>query len=191
MRLTPLLLLVASCGALEPDYVELSPYAQRGDHSFSRPVSSFDEDTYGLSFTVGWHLGAQARAYRNLEALDVSKGGELLTRTAAASGPAVDLELNVDQASSQEAESSAEASPAIDLPDAVPAPAPQEEEETEVPAPEAAITPPKDPWEGLAFLLWGIGLIPLAGALVILHKAGLRVPFLRPRRETGPDPLVE
>jgi hypothetical protein len=190
MRLTPLFLLVASCGALEPDYVELSPYAQRGDHSFSRPVSSFDEDTYGLAFTVGWHLGAQARAYRNLEALDVSKGGELLTRTAATAGPAVDLELNVDQASSQAAESSAEASPAIDLPDAAPTPMAPQEEEAEVPAPEAAITPPKDPWEGLAFLLWGIGLIPLAGALVILHKAGLRVPFLR-ARDPDPDRVVE
>ena len=57
MRLIIPLLLLASCGALEPDYVELSPYAQRGDHSFSRPVSSFDEDTCERVAEAACHAG--------------------------------------------------------------------------------------------------------------------------------------
>lgn len=71
---------MVSCSGLEPDYVELSPYIQRGDNRFDRPVNNFDEDAYGLAFTVGWNVGQQSQAYRNLAALDVSRSGELTMR---------------------------------------------------------------------------------------------------------------
>ena len=76
-KVLPLILLATACRVTEPSYFEMSPYLQRGSHEFSRPVSSFDEDSYGLMFTLGWNLNEQYEGMRNLASLDVDKAGRL------------------------------------------------------------------------------------------------------------------
>lgn len=94
-------LLLASCASAAPDYLELSPSYGQGSSTFERPVTNFDSETWALGVTVGWNLGVQHQAYRNLAALDVSKAGQL--RTTDEKPPAA-LSLSFDQREAQEPE---------------------------------------------------------------------------------------
>jgi hypothetical protein len=167
MKYLPLLLLasVMSCASMEPDYFELSPYGQRGSHNFTRPVSSFDEDTWGVMATLGWNIGEQARAMSNLARLDVSQGGELTMRD----GPGHSFEFNTSASSEQDAEVKS----LIDLPDEDRLDEEAMAEEHFIPIPDV----PDDTEGGIAVLLWAFAVVLLAFAATILHKAGLRLPF--------------
>jgi hypothetical protein len=165
---------------MEPDYFELSPYAQQGSHNFSRPVSSFDEDTWGVMATLGWNVGEQARAMSNLARLDVSQGGELTMRD----GPGHNFEFNTSANSEQDAEIKS----IIDLPDEDRL---DEEALAEAISDEEHFMPlppvPPDPEGGLAILLWAAGVVLLAFAASILHKAGMRIPFFHQHRDKNSD----
>ena len=128
------ILLLTGCHA--PAYLELSPYLQQGENTFDRPPSNFDEETYGLMFTLGWNLGSQNEAYRNLANLDVSKAGQLTLRP---DGPG---SLSVNVAGQEGSES---------IPD--------------------ALMPPATKEGGLAFLYWGLGLLPAAAAYWLYRRA--------------------
>lgn len=135
------------CSVLEPDYLEVSPYTQFGDHDFSRPVSTFDEETYGIMFTLGYNIGEQAQAFRNLAMLDVSRGGELTMR-----GDGGDVNVAIQD--SAEGESSTQEESIVDVFD------PSETKE-----------------EAHAFVIWSLGIVILAAAALIARKAGVRLPF--------------
>ena len=156
-----LVLALAGCRMLEPDYVEASPYIQYGDHSFDRPVSSFDEETWGLMFTVGWHVGVMHQAMNNLSLLDVSRSGELTMRD----DPALSVNIQNEQAQESSTESEAETSVVDDV-----------------------LKPAKDEGEARAFLLWALGLVVLAASAWLLSKAGLHLPFFpRNKKENDAD----
>jgi hypothetical protein len=140
---------MVSCAGLEPDYFEASPYLQSGSNSFARPVNNFDEDAYGLLFTVGWNVGQMSRAYRNLAALDVSRSGELTLRDMG------DVVTNVVQ---QDAPGSAMiADDGEEFADVLDAPHPTDD----------------------AFLPWAFGILLLAASAWVLGRAGLRLPYFQ------------
>ena len=74
-----LLLIVVSCASLEPDYVEFGGGMSQGGINHARN-GSYDTGSEWVGLTLGWNLGTQAQAMRNLADLDVSKSGELTLR---------------------------------------------------------------------------------------------------------------
>ena len=143
MRFSAALLALASCAALEPDYVELSPFYADGSSSgryANMPSHSSDEDTVGMMVTVGWAVGQMGEAYRNLSMLDVSKGGELTMRDRPTGGVTVNVE--------------------DELPPEPPEPKPDED----------LTSPPETMDEALIFALW---LGAITAALAVAAKTGV------------------
>lgn len=135
------LTLLSACAG--PDYFETEVYHQEGENRFDRPVSNFDENTYGLGMTLGWTLGTQKAAMRNLANLDVSKSGELTLRDH--SDHSTDITITQDTA-----EASAEVAA-----------------DEHFPLPEQ----PETFEEGVALLAWAGAILMLAGAWVWIKKA--------------------
>lgn len=73
------LFILVGCASLEPDYVEFGGGVSQGDIAHARN-GSYDTGSEWVGLTLGWNLGTQAQAMRNLADLDVSKSGELTLR---------------------------------------------------------------------------------------------------------------
>lgn len=69
-----------------PDYVETSVAQGQGTIDGSR-ANDYDTDYQSFMLTLGWSIGQQGEAMKNLAALDISKAGALRTETY--SGPVV------------------------------------------------------------------------------------------------------
>lgn len=135
------LTLLSACAG--PDYFELDVYHQQGHNRFDRPVTNFDEETYGLGGTLGWNLGEQAEAMSNLAALDISKSGELTLRDH--SDHSTDITITQDTA---EASAEVAADDHFALPEQ-----------------------PETYEQGVALLAWAGAILMLAGAWVWIKKA--------------------
>ena len=77
--LASFLFVLVGCASLEPDYVEFGGGVSQGDITHARN-GSYDTGSEWVGLTLGWNLGTQAQAMRNLADLDVSKSGELTLR---------------------------------------------------------------------------------------------------------------
>jgi hypothetical protein len=106
MKLLAALLLV-SCNALQPDYLEASPWFADGSASgryANMPAFSSDDEQIGLMFTVGWFVGETGAAMSNLARLDVSKAGQLTMRDQPEAGGPVTVNVEKDDAPEPEPE---------------------------------------------------------------------------------------
>ena len=142
-----LIVFLFGCTALEPDYVEFGGGVSQGDIAHARN-GSYDTGSEWVGLTLGWNLGTQAQAMRNLADLDVSKSGELTLRD---SGAESSIIINNKK----------ESTPIEDT-DTIP----------------EQLAPTKTKEESYAFLLWAAGILVLAGAAVLLGKSGVKLPFL-------------
>lgn len=161
------LCLLASCAALEPDYVEVSPFYADGSSAgryANMPAYSADEDTVGLMVTVGWAVGQMGEAYRNLSMLDVSKGGELTLRDPGPAGVTVNVE------------------------DDEPEPEPAADDDDD--ADDGKWTkPPRTMDEAWAYLIWAFGVLVLAYAAKKWGVPALRL--YRDGKKGGPSEKPE
>ena len=135
------------CTALEPDYVELGGGVEQGGITHGRN-GSYDTGAEWVGVTLGWNLGVQSKAMRNLADLDVSRAGELSFRDSRAESSII---INNKK----------ESTPTEDT-DTIP----------------EQLAPTKTKEESYAFLLWAAGILVLAGAAVLLGKSGVKLPFL-------------
>jgi hypothetical protein len=138
------LFILVGCASLEPDYVEFGGGVSQGDITHARN-GSYDTGSEWVGLTLGWNLGTQAQAMRNLADLDVSKSGELTLRD------------NGNESSNIVINNKKEDSDDDTIPD--------------------QLAPTKTKEESYAFLMWAAGILVLAGAAVLLGKAGLKIPF--------------
>jgi hypothetical protein len=150
------LLLLQSCMLLEPDYMELSPYAQQGTSNFSRPVSNFEEESYGVMLTFGYEIGDRYKATQNLAKLDVSQAGLLNVRQFESDSGAGNVVIHNTQKKDQQEVKAEE-----DTVDTLVANIPKTKEEAD------------------AFLLFTFGVLLLFIALGIAHQIGIPLPFRR------------
>lgn len=156
LKLLPLILL-NSCMLLEPDYMEISPYTQKGTNSFSRPVSNFDEESYGLMVSFGYEIGDKYKATQNLAKLDVSQSGLLNVRHFEQGSSDVVIH------NTQKKDTTAK------------------EEEDTVDTLVANI--PKNTAEAQAFLYFSFGLLLIFAGLGIARRAGVHLPFLSKKKD--------
>lgn len=148
------LLVIMGCAALEPDYFELGGGMTQGGIRPARN-SRYDTTTESIGFTFGWNLGTQAKAFRNLADIDVSRAGELTFRD-----NSQDSSIIINNQKKDEEE---EPTPDVLLPE--------------------HLAPKRTREESYAFILWAGGILVLAGALSLLRKSGLSIPFLSNREK--------
>ena len=137
-------LLLVGCNAMQPDYVEVSPFYGDSGYDFNDPRAlGFDGETTGLMFTVGWFVGETGAAMRNLSMLDVSPAGQLTMREQAHDGDGITVNVGDDKPES---------------------PPPEED------GGDSFTEPPETMDEALAIALWAISI---AVALAIAAKFGV------------------
>ena len=142
--IAPLLLLLAACGSLEPDYFELGGGMSQGIINHNRN-GGYDTQSETAAFVFGWNLGNQAKAMKNLADLDVSRAGELSLRDG--SSKESSIIINNEKENSLEEE-----------PEGIP----------------EQLAPTKNKEEGLAFLMWSSGVLILAFGATSLRKLNVR-----------------
>tara|TARA_R110000822_G_scaffold31902_2_gene91995 strand:+ start:475 stop:948 length:474 start_codon:yes stop_codon:yes gene_type:complete len=153
--LLSLILLLTSCAFF--DYFEVHVGASQGHGDFNRSFGGVDEETAYLGFTLGANLGTTNRAMKNMAALDVSPGGELTLREDLRPAAPVTVVVGADK------------DPTHD----------------DHPAP---VDPPF--WKQIRIpktlneaLLLGMFAMILVGSIILLKRAGVKLPFLSSKKD--------
>lgn len=156
MKTFILALVLAFIGCRAPDEISLSPWYGTGQSTWSNEGRDFSSHTSGLMGTATWSVGKRYEAYKNLAALDVSKAGQLTLRD--------------------------------DHHDVAPTP---------IIIPVAGKDPvdpviPEDPpfWKQIRIpktfneaLLLGMFAMILVGSIILLKRAGVKLPFLSSKKD--------